>query len=176
MEFEFINRIWMTRMGKSRWRKRLLLGLGFAILFLTAFQVIMEGFRTVNWIISGLLPLMLICIGLMGSERGGYITAACVVYVRNDSVIIAYPASNGQDEKKQLGGTLMIPKENIILVQYSSELASFRILWEKNEQGPLQSSEETVLYPRLEQIETMREAFTKVLGIQVVQVDATAKR
>lgn len=172
MEFEFINRIWTNRMGKGRWRKRILLGLGLAILLLTVIQVIMEGFAGVNWVINGFVPLLLIGIGLMGDDRGGYITAACLVSVRNNGLTITYPAVDYQDNKGQRREVQTIRKEDICLIQYSSTLVSFRIICNAGSVVPLQAKEKVVLYPRPEQIKDMMAAFTSVLGIQVSQMDS----
>lgn len=159
-------------MGKGRWRKRILLGLGLVILLLTAFQVIMEGFEGVNWVTSGFVPLLLIGIGLMGSQRGGYITAACRVCIQNDGLMVTYPAIDYQDGKGPRHEEQTIRKENIRFIQYSSALVSFRIIWEMNGTDASQRKGETVLYPRPGQVEAMTDAFTSILGIQVTQMDA----
>lgn len=172
MEFEFINRIWAPRMRKGRWRKRILLGLGLAVLLLTVFQVAMEGFGGVNWVISGLVPLLLIGMGLAGSERGGYITAVCSVCVKNDGLIVVYPAIDYQDNKGKRREVRTIRKEDICFIQYSSVLVSFRIICNTTGSGSPQTKGEVVLYPRPEQIKGMMAAFTSVLGVQVSQMDS----
>lgn len=182
MTFQFVNRIWISRFGKRNARKAILLSLAILIWLLTLFQIIMEGVGSVNWMSSVLVPILLVGIGMMGGNRGGYTTADCCVEIQPGKLSVSYPAINRYDKRGVHEETNVIEKEDIQEIQYSESLRSFRIIgiWSvllPDTDAPgveymvKRDATAVVLYPPEDQIRCIYSAVESVLGVVVVSMD-----
>lgn len=166
-------------MNKRKTWRTILIGLGVLIFLLTLFQMVMDGVDGVMWVSGVLVPILLISVGLMGSGRGGYITANCWLEMRPNMIIIEYPAIDRCDNRGIHKESLRVERNAIRVIQYSEVLHSFRIIgawtgrWSSQGRGEgiIQGHSEMILYPPEERMTEMYDAFQNILGIAVVQMD-----
>ena len=182
MTFQFINKVWIPQMRKSTNRKVVLMSLATLIFLLTLFQVVMDGMDSVNWVSSGLVPILLISIAMMGDSRGGYTTTDCRVEIQPGRVHLSYYAIDRYDKRGIHTENQTIERDAIEEIQYSKVLQSFRIIgaWSvslSTQEGlgvrytTVRDTSEVVLYPPEDQIQIIHSAFESVLGITIIQMD-----
>lgn len=152
------------------------------IWLLTFFQMIMEGTNRVSLVSSVLVPLLLVGIGTMGGNRGGYITADCRVEIQPERVSVSYPTINRYDKSGVHREINVIEKMYIQEIQYSEELRSFRIIGLWSMLSPSMDAtyveykgkrdiSAVVLYPPEDQMRLIYSAIEKNLGIAITNVD-----